>query len=60
MNRYYICPTCRTRMVRTGNKERIDVGISTVRLYKREYQCPRCGQFWIRDENRNWMQPGCL
>jgi len=51
--RFYIhCPTCMTRMVRTGYKEVIGRATDHARVHRREYQCGNCGRLWMYDELR--------
>jgi predicted RNA-binding Zn-ribbon protein involved in translation (DUF1610 family) len=54
MKKYYMsCPNCGIRMRRTGEKAEEEYG-----CYRREYECPNCGRFWIYSEYRNLIIPG--
>jgi hypothetical protein len=63
MYRYYLhCPVCGARMHRTGKKIEDAPAMSKDReaiwLYRREYECPRCGNFFTYSEYHNAIVPG--
>jgi len=58
---YYVsCPDCRTRMKRTGKKQKEQEALSGDWLYQREYKCGDCGRFFVYSELKNWISKGPL
>ena len=58
--RYINCPDCQTRMIRTGKKEREHRSLDGNWIYKREYECKRCGKVIIYSESGNFIIHGSL
>lgn len=60
MNRRYItCPDCRSRMVRTGKKEK-EFRSEGQWVYIREYECKNCGTTRIHSESKDYLIQGSL
>jgi hypothetical protein len=55
MKKYIHCPSCRTRMKKTGKKKVIRWDLNDKPIYQWQYECPNCGRIGDYDKKRNVM-----